>query len=152
MKKFISLLFVIFLSFEINGCGKTSTISTNNDKKASTEQKMNDPTQEELNQQLKKEAIKADFVKLNGHNSENKNLKVFAEGKIGTVDYTNVMDDVPSFVLIQKEGDAFGNYHIKNILNVKDLKDGENVIIYGTVDGTDNMHKVSIIATVIEKK
>lgn len=144
-----ALLLVMVLS--LAGCEKGSSQTSNNNSDNQSKQEQKEPTQEELNEKLKKEAIKADFVKLNGHAAENKGLKVFAEGKISVVDYERKMDLFPSFMIAQKEGNGFGMYHVANLLDIKDLKDGDSVRIYGSIDGTDQTGITRIVATVIEK-
>lgn len=130
-----------------NEISKDNTIQTN-----SSSDKKVEVTQEQLDEKLKKDAVKADFVKLNGHSNENADLKVFIEGEISCVDYQCVIDVFPSFLISQKEGEGFGMYHVTNIRSIKDLKDGDIVKVYGTVDKeTSNDGMVKINSTVIEK-
>lgn len=155
MKRLLSILLIGMLSFGMVACGdsKDTAKKDDTDKPVATETKQEEPTREELNEKLKKEAVKADFVKLNGNSKDNKDLKVFAEGKVSTVDYKNVMDVFPSFTLTQEEGNGFGIYHITNVLSVEGLKDGDTVKIYGTVDEeTSKDGSIKINATIIEKK
>jgi hypothetical protein len=113
-----------------------------------------EPTQEEINEKIKKEAVKADFVRLNGHESEPKNkyLRVFIEGEISNVryEYTDI-DPFPHFLISQKEKDGYGLYHITNILNIKNLKDGDKVKVYGVVEGKTKDYSIKVSAPVIEK-
>ncbi|WP_206153060.1 hypothetical protein [Clostridium cadaveris] len=155
MKKLLSILLVGMLSVGMTACGNSKDTAKKDDTStpAPTETKKEEPTREELNEKLKKEAVKADFVKLNGHSKENKDLKVFAEGKISIVDYKNTMDLFPSFTLTQEEGTGVGMYHITNILSVEGLKDGDTVKIYGVVDEEPSKAGlIKITATIIEKK
>lgn len=143
------ILFIISLSMP-NG---TATQDKKIEGKAAESKQVNKEkvSQEDLNNNLKKEAIKAEFTVLNGHNAEKADLKVFAEGEISAVDYNKVMDVFPSFLLSQKEGDGYGMYHISNLLDIKGLKNGDNVKVYGTVDkelSKDGIIKIN--ATIIE--
>jgi hypothetical protein len=149
MKKIIAVLLACLL---LAGCGgKESSKETQNPvNSAQTAQK--GPTQEEINAKLKAEAVKASFVELNGHTSEFKNKKVYAEGKVSNVDYKKVVDIFPSFVLSQKEGNGYGMYVISNMLEIKGISDGDKVKIYGVVDGTDKTGMIKIVATIIEKQ
>lgn len=156
MKRKLFVVMLLILSvFIVGGCGSAATSnkteqpasSASDQTKSSTIEK----TQEEANAQLKAEAEKADFVKLNGHTAEYKGLKVFTEGSISVVDYDNVMDVFPSFTLTQVENGGYGMYHITNALSIPDLKDGDTVTIYGIVSGTDSTGAIKIIATIIEK-
>lgn len=110
----------------------------------------------ESTKELKASATEADFVKLNGHANEYVGLKVFARGEISMVDYKYVFDKMsPSFALTQHQGDGYGEYHILNVANVQDLKNGDSVIIYGEViGGTDEITglTIKIMASVIEKQ
>lgn len=121
-------------------------------KKGITKDTTNQVTQEDLNENLKQAAEKADFVKINGHTDEYKNIKVYAEGAISSVDYDNIFDIFPSFALSQVEGEGYGVYHITNALSVPDLKDGDSVIVYGVVTGVSNLGAPKISATVVEKR
>lgn len=150
MKRTISIILLICSMFFVS-CGnpndRTSKLPVGNESSNSKDEKSRD----ELNEQLKSECIKADFISLNGNTEQNKNLKVFVEGEISVVDYDSVMDLFPSFMISQKEGEGYGMYHITNVLSIPDLKDGDYVKIYGTVDGTNNVGIPKIVSTVIEK-
>ena len=154
MKKILLTIISGILAVSLAGCG--SNKNANNDQESKPQVKVEDQQniekdQEDLNEELKKEAVKADFVELNGNVEKNKSLKVFAEGTISVVDYDNVMDLFPSFLLTQEEGEGYGMYHITNILGIEGLKDGDIVKIYGVVDGKNDSGMVKITATVIEK-
>lgn len=53
-------------------------------------------------------------------------------------------------MLTQVEGDGFEIYHITNVLNLEGLENGDNVIVYGSVNGTI-VGLPRIMATIIEK-
>lgn len=155
--KFLRNKVLIFLSISailtfFVGCSKSANSQETKKATAKTVSKPKEKSQEELNQELKNQAVQANFVEINGHTSELKNKKVFAVGKISVVDYQDTMDVFPSFTLSQKESNGFGIYHITNALNIKGLKDGDNVKIYGTIDGMTKDKMPKIIATIIEKQ
>lgn len=162
MKKIIIIIISVFIIATLIGCSSSSTTPQNTSQNQNATQNQNtaqgnlttnkEPTQEELNQKLKEEATKADFIQINGHEDELVNKKVYAEGKISVVDYEKVMDLFPSFLLSQKEGDGYGVYHVTNVLNVPDLKDGDTVKVYGTLKGKDKTGGPKINATIIEKQ
>lgn len=156
MKRLLITIVLGILLISLSGCGSSKNVENNkvskSDVKVEEQKKEEKVEQEDLNEQLKKEAVKAEFVQLNSNIDKNKNLKVFAEGTISVVDYDNVMDVFPSFVLTQKEGEGSGMYHISNVLDVKGLKDGDNVKIYGVVNGTNDSGIIKISATIVEKK
>ncbi|EDT84662.1 hypothetical protein [Clostridium botulinum] len=151
MKKIISLLFIVLISLGLFGCGAATNKDTTASIKQETKQEeKKEPTQEELNEKLKKEAVEADFVKINAGKA--KNMKVFAEGKISAVDNESKLDIFPSFMLTQKRENGYGVYHVRNVLSVQGLKDGDTVKIYGIVEEKDKETGMPIIsATVIEK-
>ncbi|MBS4958920.1 MULTISPECIES: hypothetical protein [Clostridium] len=158
MKRLLVAIISGIIVVSLSGCASNKSVENNKEskpdmkveeqKKDEKEQKV---SQEDLNEQLKKEAVKADFVELNGNTDKNKNLKVFAEGTISVVDYDRVMDIFPSFTLTQEEGEGYGIYHISNVLSVEGLKDGDKVKVYGVVDGENDSGLIKISATVIEK-
>lgn len=170
MRKLLKLFVVGAMILSLVGCGGNSgkdepSINIGNESISKSEETNNNDikmeeeseekiteSQEELNNKLKEEAIKADFITLNGDVEENQGVKVFAEGTISVVDYERVMDIFPSFTLTQEEGDGFGIYHITNLLSIEGLKDGDYVKIYGTVDGRSDLGLVKISAIVIEKQ
>lgn len=158
MKKALSILTVGVLSVCLIACSNSKENTTKKDDVTKTsvnetkKEEKKQLTKQEIDDNLKKEAVKVDFIKVNGHEKENKDLKVYAEGKISIVDYKNKMDIFPSFVLTQNEGDGFGMYHITNILGIEGLKDGDQVKLYGTVSGEKNKAGMPIIITTIVEK
>lgn len=103
------------------------------------------PTQEELNEKMRNEAIKLDFVAANGDEVE-KDTKVTINGKI-----TNIAEEGVGgkFTVTTTEGDGYGMYSVVN-LTLKDVSLDSEVTIYGTYDGKDDMSAPTIIATIIE--
>ena len=146
MKKILYLL-ALTITLALFGCGTPATAPTPTVAPA-FDQKVIDAD----NAKLKTEAVKADFVEINGHYDKVKARAVFAEGKITAVDYKNVMDLFPSFTLSQKEGDGYGMYHVRNVSDSKDLKDGDTVKVYGKIGEPNASGMPTIMCTVIEKK
>jgi len=81
---------------------------------------------------LRTNAVKADFVEINGHYDQVKHKAVFAEGKVSAVSNSGI----PSFLLSQKEGSGWGIYYIVNTSSIVDLKSGDTVKVYGYVSDT----------------
>ena len=101
---------------------------------------------------LEKEAIKANFVKMSKNVNQYIGTKVYATGKITSVDYKGLASKYPTFMLSQKESNGYGIYYVYNMKNVKGLKDGDTVKIYGTIKGTDKLGFIPSIAATIVKK
>lgn len=104
-----------------------------------------EPTQEELNEKMKNEAIKLDFVAANGDEIA-KDTKVTISGKV-----TNISEEGVGgkFTVTTIEGDGYGVYSVKN-LALKDVSLDSEVTIYGTYDKKDDLGFPTIIATIIE--
>lgn len=94
-----------------------------------------DGTQAELNKKIEKDAVKADFVKIN--NDEMNGECVFATGEV-----SNIVPDelLPTFTLTTLEGDGKGLYEIKLIEKemLKDIKEGKKITVYGKVIGKND--------------
>lgn len=143
-KKYLSILLIFLLLISLVACGNDDS-----EVEEPIEKVEDEPIEEE--ESIKDTAIEADFIEINGKEEAN-GMRVFAEGEISNVDYDNVMDVLPSFLLSQKEGDGYGMYHITNAISLEGLEDGDIVIIYGLVDGTSDSGMPRIIATIIEPK
>lgn len=103
-----------------------------------------EPTQEELNNQLKEEASEADFVKLNnGEIEEGTKLKVSGE--------ITLMESNNDFTLTSKENDGYGMYSILNFDTTEStVEEGDDVTVYGTYTGDSETGMPEIRITVIE--
>lgn len=110
-----------------------------------TARETNEPTQEELNAQLKEEATAIDFVAANGGEIAEK-TKVTITGKVGTVMSEGVGG---VFTVSTTEGDGAGMYTIENYSMTETAEDAE-VTIYGTFDGKDESGIPQIVAIIIE--
>ena len=105
----------------------------------------NEPTQEELNAQLKEEATAIDFVAANGGEIA-KNTKVKTTGVVKVISSEGVGGE---FMLTTTEGEGFGVYTIVN-LSMTETAEGNEVTIYGTFAGKDDAGMPKIVATIIE--
>lgn len=109
----------------------------------------NEPTQEELNEQLKTEAMDADFVSINGDEVE-EGAKLKVTGEISFVSGEGVRGG--NFTITTEEKDGHGMYNIIN-LNTADpveIVEGIEVTVYGTYSGKDETGIPEITATIIE--
>ena len=127
----------------------TSSDKIKNAESVSSAYENDEPTQEELDSNLKKEAVEADFIKING--GEWKNKKVFEQGKISNID---VKDPMITFSLTAKDKNGMAMYKIatfKTLPNVAKFNEGDIVKIYGTVGeaGADGIPKID--ATIVSK-
>ncbi len=109
-----------------------------------TEDKSDSSTQEELNAKLKEETTAIDFVAANGGEVA-ENTKVKAQGVIKVIISEGVGGE---FMLTTTEGEGFGVYTIVN-LSMTEIVEGDEVTIYGTFAGKDDLGMPKIIATII---
>lgn len=121
-------------------------------KRISTEQQenKNDMTQKELNEQLKKEATKANFVEINVDNPPN-GKRIYIDGEVSILTEGGGID---TFTLTSKEdNNEYGIYKIE-LANTTDAvySEGDIVRIYGTVNDKDETGMPKILATILEKK
>lgn len=157
MIKRIKPIFICALTFVlifiVSACnrGRAQTIVPNNksvQKNELVEESTNlkEPTQEELNAIMKDEAIKADFVKVNGGEVEIY-TKLTLQGEV-----TSIMSDGVGgeFTLTTVEGNGYGMYTILNY-SIEDVNKGDFVKVWGAYDGKANTGMPLIIATIIEK-
>ena len=103
-----------------------------------------EPTQEEINEQIKAEAVEIDFIKAQAAEYA-KYARVKATGEV------KLKDDL-NFVLSTEEGDGHGLYDI-TYLNTTEVQfeDGDIVTVYGSYDGPDGREDLPIIrVTIIE--
>jgi colicin import membrane protein len=119
--------------------GCSSEASDTVDKKVKEES--NEPTQEELDAQLKEEAVQADFVKLNSDGSTGE--KVFAEGEVTNITKEGTLGE---FTLTTLDG----MFTIGNMLGTE-ISEGDNVKVYGATNGKDDTGFPVINATIIEQ-
>lgn len=128
MERIIGIIGMVLL---LTACGSdeagTETGPSETEQQTS-EQQTAGPTQEELNQQLKDEAVEIDFVEANGGGVE-VGTKVKATGEVS---FLNEF----TFTLTTDEGEGSGMYEIQYV-NTTDtvFEDGDTVTIYGAFTG-----------------
>src|SRR5690625_5624824 len=81
MKKVLGIG-IILLVMLLSACGNDEEVNTEpkEEQEPSPEQENNEPSQDELDEQLKEEATEADFVKVNGDEVD-EGTKLYAEGE-----------------------------------------------------------------------
>lgn len=146
MKKFLMLISAIFLVGLITACGGNEGASGESINIPKTEKK--EPSQEELNNQLKEAAIEANFVELNSNETE-QGKKVFATGKVSFIAEDGIFK---TFTLTTDEGDGKGMYTIVDVLKDVEYIDGDTLKIYGTFKGKNDLGIPEITSTIIEKQ
>lgn len=92
-------------------------------------------SQNDLNKEIEKKAVKGDFVKINGDEMNGK--EVFVKGEVSNIISDGVM---PTFDIKTKEGNGYGLYEIKLISKdmLKDIEEGKTVTVYGKVLGKND--------------
>jgi hypothetical protein len=103
--------------------------------------------QQDANMRLKQEAVKADFIKINGGEVAD-GAKLLLEGKVGVV----MDEDGKQFSLSTDEGDGHGVYNIVDIGDSPGVTEGDIVTIWGTYQGKDKNTGIPIIAAHIVEK
>lgn len=151
MKKlfYIGVLSTLLLT----ACGEEEKAAPKEETPAAEEKEASDkvaetkgPTQEELNEKMRKEAIKLEFVAANSDEVA-KNTKVTISGKVSNIDKEGVGG---KFTVTTNEGDGYGMYTVVN-LTLEDVSMDSEVTVYGTFDGSDpDVGFPTIIATIIE--
>lgn len=100
--------------------------------------------------ELREQAVKAEFVKLNGHTQDFQKQKVFVDGEVTFVDTSKALEIFDYFTITTKEGDGYGMYTITNFDGV-DIKVGDKLKVYGYVEkDIDKTGMPAIIGTIIE--
>lgn len=132
-------------------CGEEETkpkedTSTSEPSESKNESVTNAPTQEELNEKMRSEAIKLDFVSANGGKIA-KDTKVTITGKI-----TNIAEEGigGKFTVTTEEDGGFGMYSVVNLVTGSNVVQDSEVTVYGTFDEKDDLGMPTIIATIIE--
>ena len=116
------------------------------DTAAETEAAVEEPTQEDLNTQIKEEAVEIEFVKANADEVA-EGTQVRATGEVSNL----VNDTMIEFTLKTEEGEGFGMYSIKGFNTTEaEVQDGQTVTIYGTYSGKDDASMPAINVTIIE--
>jgi colicin import membrane protein len=131
------------------GCSSESSSDTEKKDEPKQEEVKQDegPTQEELDAQLKEEAVQADFVELNSDEAET-GKKVFTEGVIDSIAKEGMLGE---FTLTTEEGEGVGMYTVVDVMGSDLVKEGTNIKVYGVYEGKDDLGFPKINATVIEQ-
>ncbi|WP_082232688.1 hypothetical protein [Halobacillus massiliensis] len=131
MKKY---LIIFGLTATLIGC--SASTSANEEK----------PTQQELDEQLRKEAMAVDYVTVSGGEVE-VGEKISISGAI-TAEETS--EDKSSYVVTTEEEGGYGTYNVENIDPDANYETGEIVEVYGTFQGTDDAGTPIIESPVID--
>ena len=150
MRKKLGLyICILVLAVGMVGCGTNKSSETKPTAVKVAEQKTTEPSQAEINEKIKKEAVKADFVEINGYEAANAGKSYYVEGTVSNVDNTNNV--LHLFTVTTKEGDGAGMYDILNFSDVS-VVEGDKVKVYGKLDGVKNEKgMIQISGNVIEK-
>lgn len=106
------------------------------------------PTQEELNEKLKAEAVQVEFVKANA-GEYNEGDRLFVKGEVDVLEDDSVF---VKFLISAEEGEGYGMYNVEGV-NITDTEfsEGDTVTVYGSYKGESESGLPLIIATIIEK-
>lgn len=112
---------------------------------------INEPTQEELNVNMKKEAIEADFVAINSGDIK-EGTKLYLACEVMTISSKELFGKFT--VSVQEGEDAYGVYSIINMNTAEpvDFDEGDMLEIWGVYSGKDDTGLPIITAIIIEKK
>lgn len=151
MKKIIFMSSLLLL---LGACSSNEETSKEEQPKEEVNEEQQKPksemSQEELNELLKEEATKAEFVELNVDNPPN-GKSVYVDGEVSLLT-EGVISTMSTFTLTSKEDSGNGFYYI-DLINTTDevVSEGDQVRVYGTVDGKDENGMPKITATIVEK-
>lgn len=146
-----SYALLIFKDNRLNTIIEEGLIPKSDKKKADK----GEPTQEELDEKLKKEAVPIDWVKAVSDEIP-EGTKVYGEGEVD--DYPIDKDDVmQDFGLSIKYGeDEWGVFEVRTFTtlpNVEEVQEGDIAKVYGTYAGKHEVTGLPLIsATIVEKK
>jgi hypothetical protein len=137
----------LILSLGFVGCSSNNEVVEPTSEVVETVAKT-EPTQSEINAGIKKDAVKADFVILNGHEEDNLGKPYIVEGEVSFVGDTTAV--LPTFSVTTKEGNGVGMYDITNFDKVIVAK-GDKVKVYGKLTGKSDIGLIQISGNIIEK-
>ncbi|AFM00766.1 protein of unknown function (DUF1535) [Desulfitobacterium dehalogenans ATCC 51507] len=134
----------------LTGCGSDDAAKVKQDnsvqQKETQKEAQKEPTQDELNEQLKKEAVPANFTEIDSYRIA-KDTKLTAKGEVTSIEKDGALG---VFTLTTTEGDGYGMYSITNFSSAE-VSEGDNVEIWGVYSDKNNVGMPSITATIIEK-
>lgn len=145
---------LLSLGLILSACGnevvEEDNVEVNTPEEPIDKQEEDKPTQAELNEILKEEAVEADFVELNVDNPP-MNKKVFVDGEITVVTENGALDE---FIITSKENEDNNGVYSIMLVNTTDVEysEGDQIRIYGSVDGKDEDGLPLIFATILEQK
>ena len=141
MKKILWLFLIATL---LVACGNEEEPEVRETEPVENKQQADEPTQEELNEQIKAEAIEVEFVKANAEEYE-VGTRLKATGEV------SFLDDI-TFTLTTEEGEGYGMYEIFYANTTEaEFKDGDTVTVYGAYDGkADDSGMPKIGVSIIE--
>lgn len=149
MKK--SLMGLLFISLTLVACSNEAEqqpVADQPVEETTTGSQEPEQTQEQLNEEIKKKAVRADFVEMNVDNPPDGKI-VFVEGEVSVL----TKGAIDEFILTSKEGNGHGMYNIL-LANTTDAEfsEGDHVKVYGAVNGKDDTGMPQIFANLLEKK
>lgn len=153
MRKLVGILLVTCLCCGlVVGCGKESADSNQNE--VILQDTLEEDTQDETvvqddswKDEIIEEAVDTNFVEIAKGNWEGKHVK--ATGEINAVDNEAQVTLLDSFCISAVEGEGYGAYFCTNVTDREDLKDGDVITIYGTVEKKDNPYGLDNISVYI---
>lgn len=130
----MKLIFFLFLLLTLIACSpeEEATGELIEDGEVTAEEEPNEPTQEELNERLKEQAMEANFTEVNGGEVE-EGTPLYIEGKV-----TFVADggQLGEFTITTEENDGHGMYNIANFSMIEEnIEEGQHLKVYGTYAG-----------------
>jgi hypothetical protein len=142
---FIPILVFAFLYILGSIAGPTEFEQESNQSSLESE---SEPSQEELDNKLKKEAVEVDFVTANADQYE-EGTKLFAKGTV-----ESIIDDgsaFPTILFSTKSGDGYGMYEVQIFDLDAELKVGDEITIYGIYKGNNDMSMPILQSSYIEE-
>lgn len=148
-KKITTLITCGAIAFSLAACGSQDKTATEANTPKQEEKK---PSQKEINETFKKEAVKGDFVEFNSDNPPT-DKKVFFEGKIDKL-LSAVEKELKTsdyFMLKTEENGGIGVFKVLNAdidnTNKEHFKEGDTVRVYGKFMEKDALTGMPTIAS-----
>ncbi|PGC72641.1 DNA-binding protein [Bacillus wiedmannii] len=148
-KKITTLITCGAIAFSLAACGSQDKTATETNTPKQEEKK---PSQKEINESFKKEAVKGEFVEFNSDNPP-ADKKVFFEGKIDKL-LSAVEKELKTsdyFMLKTEENGGIGVFKVLNAdidnTNKEHFKEGDTVRVYGKFMEKDALTGMPTIAS-----
>ncbi|PFC85188.1 DNA-binding protein [Bacillus anthracis] len=149
LKKITTIITCGAIAFSLSACGSQENKAAQIDK---PKQEEKGPSQKEINDTFKKEAVKGDFIEFNS-DTPPKDKKVFFEGKIDKL-LSAVEKELKTsdyFMLKTEENDGIGVFKVLNAdidnTNKEHFKEGDTVRVYGKFMEKDALTGMPTIAS-----